>query len=596
MISLLVLVTADSHAESLRPAVQNSAYATEPGGKPAQLTSLTSYMAAPGRRMRLGLSPLGVPHWFERDPACASGNANCSYSGFAVEYWMLLASQVGGVGSTYADWESLAHAPVHTYWWSCLLARTCDAVLYDHSHPQQYQWDAPYYSDPGRLADPTLHRSEQLAYVAEYNNKTLKDSTAPDLPTQGLAVMSPHYTDFMTGVVLQTRERTSVLASVFQPFSTSLWVATLVFVLISAGIMFVIMKLLALPEAKPAGAKGGLGAVAYALHLQEERKRDKFSKAPNSMMKIGVLVVVHVLKAFFIASLTSILTRPTFKVHGPTSMSELKEATACFKTVFQAHQFSPFVGRVLFPTNADGTPVVLGVPEDATDGRVFTWEETERYCQERLLDGSADIWIDLKSFATPAALRNCPSASTNTSFVIQPAIQFAPQTFSFVLREKDADLANHLSAANIFYSSEHPAERLQLEERWFSAGKACPPVGVSEETGIDYESVSGVFVVFGAFAVLALVLAAARRWSLREKQVGGEKGDVELTAEPTHAGAPHALLDRLDAIQSEVQEAMTETRDLISQNELRARTTLVITARRAERHEQEEGTGHAPQS
>ena len=137
--------------------------------------------------------------------------------------------------------------------------------------------------------------------------------------------------------------------------------------------MFVIMKLLALPEAKPAGAKGGLGAVAYALHLQEERKRDNFSKAPNSMMKIGVLVVVHVLKAFFIASLTSILTRPTFKVHGPTSMSELKEATACFKTVFQAHQFSPFVGRVLFPTNADGTPVVLGVPEDATDGRVFTW-------------------------------------------------------------------------------------------------------------------------------------------------------------------------------------------------------------------------------
>ena len=57
-----------------------------------------------------------------------------------------------------------------------------------------------------------------------------------------------------------------------------------------------------------------------------------------------------------------------------------------------------------------------------------------------------------------------------------------------------------------------------------------------------------------------------------------------------------ASIDRLDAIQSEVQEAMTEPRDLISQNELRARTTLVITARRAERHEQEEGTGHAPQS
>ena len=255
-------------ALSVRPGLQNMGYTTT-DGSPFWQESPTSYLKASGRTLKLGLSPASINPWFIRPDDCVppeappfNGTANfpdCKYSGYAVDYWHLLAQQVGAVGTTFTDWESLNNVE-HTYLQdgSCLWSRACDAIVYDHTFAQTYQWSGPYFSTFGELADPAVHRGAQLQYVRDYNSFWNSSRVIPGgeqgLPTQGLAVVAPHYTDSYVGtegrartrlrhrravtclrpfgsigVVMQTRQRNSALTLALKPFSTGLWLAVAAF-------------------------------------------------------------------------------------------------------------------------------------------------------------------------------------------------------------------------------------------------------------------------------------------------------------------------------------------------------------------------------
>ena len=103
-----------------------------------------------------------------------------------------------------------------------------------------------------------------------------------------------------------------------------------------------------------------------------------------------------------------------------------------------------------------------------------------------------------------------------------------------------------------------------MEERWWGWGKQCPPVVTSEMTGIGFEPFSGVFIVFGTLAGLGLLLAATRFLCVRTKNdVRGEKSNVYTDTATTREGVPRALLDRLDAMESNLDAKMAETRALV---------------------------------
>mmetsp|Transcript_12580 Transcript_12580/g.41709 ORF Transcript_12580/g.41709 Transcript_12580/m.41709 type:complete len:258 (-) Transcript_12580:280-1053(-) len=253
-------------------------------------------------------------------------------------------------------------------------------------------------------------------------------------------------------------------------------------------------------------------------------------------------------------------------------MSELREATACVRAAWLVPYVSPLAREVIHATSSSGASVQIGTPAGPDDTSTFSFKESGEWCLERLRDGSADVWIESNTIAKPVALRHCPSTSSDTAFVLAPAISFGQSAYSFAMRSEDEELANHLSAANIFYGLQHPSERQELEQRWFDSGKSCPAVTLAEVSRIEFAPFAGVFVVFAALAIAGL-LAGAATWACRVSRDAANHGEASraedmYTDAPTNAaGVPKALLARLDAMEDQMKETLEETRALFGKGE-----------------------------
>lgn len=80
--------------------------------------------------------------------------------------------------------------------------------------------------------------------------------------------------------------------------------------------------------------------------------------------------------------------------------------------------------QVIHATSSSGASVQIGTPAGPDDTSTFSFKESGEWCLERLRDGSADVWIESNTIAKPVALRHCPSTSSDTAFVLAPAISF----------------------------------------------------------------------------------------------------------------------------------------------------------------------------
>eukprot|EP01065_Artemidia_motanka_P024179 TRINITY_DN28806_c0_g1_i1.p1 TRINITY_DN28806_c0_g1~~TRINITY_DN28806_c0_g1_i1.p1 ORF type:complete len:494 (+),score=144.21 TRINITY_DN28806_c0_g1_i1:50-1483(+) len=303
----------------------------------------------------------------------------------------------------------------------------------------------------------------------------------------------PVIDDVSSAFVHKTRASVR-LARFLDPFTPQLWMAVVLCV-ISAAALMLVLRALQLP--------GCLGVrewckyacrtveVGWAVLLGGDDYDWSELGYPGQLLQLGILFFVLIIVATYTANLAAFFTKPSFEIHGPQSMEQLRGAKVCVAALGQlgleggvqsyAPSFTESSSAALLATDMDN--------------------EYQR-CYDALADGSADVWVDPLSFANKFYLTKCNSVHKLQWF------SAVPVRFGFVLRSENRTVANHVSSALLWLFNTD--KYVQLRSKSLGIGQACG--GQSSGTDpVTITQMSGVFMFFGVLAVGALVLAVVRR-------------------------------------------------------------------------------------
>ena len=137
-------------------------------------------------------------------------------------------------------------------------------------------------------------------------------------------------------------------------------------------------------------------------------------------------------------------------------MNELRASVACTSYPVYAKYVSPHVKTVITP------------PLFATNSTQSQLPENDRraWCHERLIEGTADIWLEVESVARPISLRHCPSTDSELALALVPAIRFGPAATGFAFRAEDVQKAHDISAAIIHSLQISPGATIALNAKY----------------------------------------------------------------------------------------------------------------------------------
>ena len=468
------------------------------------------------RVVRAGLMQYHYPPWVElKDPSQAVARRDSDYvGGFHVDFYR----EMGVVGNFDVRFVPMT----------------------DPDHMNNFTGTAMHALDRGEI-DMAFDTNYDLH--ADYGDRYL--FTTP-------MITVPHV------VLTRKSERDVGMWQVFMPFDWSVWVATLASVVFGTLVLWALAvidsgrcTLRALPSYAYHTLAAMLGGEEFDLYHCVAGHA-----AAGRVYRVGLLFFVLIFGATYTANLAAFLTRPAFKVHGPQTMAQLRQATVCYRWRAQAqwNGLERYARRVLLP------PAELDV-----QGRL-------PWAREMLRLGECDAIVELQTNAKGESLQHCDTLAYGNDIAFLPVIIYN------IMRGPEATGGgrNDTAAARVslWRDVSRAVPQTQKEPSYeamvarnMRIGESCAPARDSDGSmsSITARQMSGAFVVFAAFGAASVALAVARKAGYALLPRGGKDGNgngsgssgIGRGREPrSHEEVHNERLDR------KLDEVLTELRRL----------------------------------
>jgi len=368
----------------------------------------------------------------------------------------------------------------------------------------------------GRTFDTFFRGLQEGAYDSQIYSSEMDYFFQPKF---GLTLSQVFYQAYTTGVVRTTKDEKGIFAFV-DPFKTDLWLATIGVVVLCSVMLLIFDHLATHPSTygsetlnKEAPSKmlkslsdvGGAFYHSWAMLLGGEDYQ--FLTWPSRVFRIAMLFFIVILTSTYTANLASFFTKSGVVLHGPASMSDLKQSVGCIKMPDYTGAFASVVGNLKTP------PASWSVDYD--------YAARTQYCPDLLKIGEADIWLDSDVEQQNYVLNHCDD------FTIVAAIKMIPSSVGLAYRSTNTTLMmrGHIDAAISWMVRQSPRYKSLLESE-FGLGKVCNVKEVSDTEAIHLEEMVGVFIVLGALTCVALGAAVAERAFLPHMSPSGDNANA----------------------------------------------------------------------
>ena len=333
----------------------------------------------------------------------------------------------------------------------------------------------------------------------------------------GFFYSSPVLTITQRGLV-KVSHRDAGLWSIFAPFHWKLWLAIFGAVVLGTVVMGAIAYLN--EEWAPRRDPLEFGTMLYHSVTLLLGGDDLFGvMATDSggarLHRLGLLFLALVTTATFTANLAAFLTNPERVVHGPRSLEELGQSTACLTYDFMTPYLENLVVGVVLP------PDGLFTNED--------YRGRSAWCIDRVKSEDVDVFIT--SEANVHALEDCAHLAVASNVEIMPSLFYAVT--------RDIHLMVNLSYA---------MEELRINRDYYEALNrhyrtydACDDASADadESAQISVGSFASVFFLYFANAALSVAIAASearrRGRAAAAKEEPAAEPAAEAAARPTMA-------------------------------------------------------------
>ncbi|CAD7959307.1 unnamed protein product [Amoebophrya sp. A120] len=303
-----------------------------------------------------------------------------------------------------------------------------------------------------------------------------------------LAYTQPMVLNWTVGIL--KKKKVSVgLWQIFAPFTTELWVALLLSILFGAFVLQLLSLISSSTQVSVKNFAESLYHTTAALLGGDEY--DLYHVSPlGRLYRTGLLFLILITSATYTANLAAFLTKPAISVQGPKTLTDLKDATACARHR-AITKLGDFVGDLKFP------PVGMAVTD------------TVKWAQDMLESGQCDVIVENDANARTEMLENCER------FHVEENLQFLPSYTYNIVRKEDTQLATWISEATIVLMG-HPLYAQILQSN-MKLGRTCDDqMEVDDTTPINVEQMGGMFVIFGATGVVAVLVTIADRCHRRK--------------------------------------------------------------------------------
>eukprot|EP01065_Artemidia_motanka_P020814 TRINITY_DN2484_c0_g1_i2.p1 TRINITY_DN2484_c0_g1~~TRINITY_DN2484_c0_g1_i2.p1 ORF type:complete len:538 (+),score=117.54 TRINITY_DN2484_c0_g1_i2:46-1659(+) len=353
--------------------------------------------------------------------------------------------------------------------------------------------------------------------------------------SQAFRYTAPLYSSEYGGLVLKTTNTVS-LWRLFGPFTLSMW-------LLVVGCIFFLAFLIVIIDAlSPQQGEREFKAAfrpsnivvsvyhAWAFILGGEDY--EWLSWAGRFIRLTFLFVVLILGATYTANLAAFFTAPSFKIHGPKSMDELRKSVACTTLGAESTQ-DPTTGEtfVIEPQIKNYVSSYIAPPQQEPD--------KQGWVHQRLRNGTCHVWVDDVYVLNEYLVRNCQDLSS------VEAIRLVPITAAARVRRDRWELAANLSLV-ITHLRAQPEYRALLRDS-FGVGLSCPEGTSGGDTdSIEVRSMGGLFIIFAVGAGIAVIIATVDK-ILR---VVRPERDEQEQAPTTEGEMLKLVLQRLDHLQT----------------------------------------------
>jgi len=288
----------------------------------------------------------------------------------------------------------------------------------------------------------------------------------------------------------------------FDPLQSSLWLAIVVSIMLTAFCMVVVDAIWPVRERSATGSARrtlrGHGLVllrctyqAWAAMLGGEDA--DWPTVPARILRLGLLFMVLIVNATYTANLAAFFNRPGFQLGGPSSPAELSTAAACILYESLIPSLAPHVGSVIAPPE----PMAIEV------------EPRLQWCHARLRDGTADIMLYDRPILSEYLFTHGGDGHCDT-LADAPWVSLLPDIWAFSVKATNKQLLRELSTALV--TVKNSPRHMALRRDFFYVGRTCGDIAEAGETDpVALDSMWGLFIIAAAFAGMAVLAAILQR-------------------------------------------------------------------------------------
>jgi len=336
-----------------------------------------------------------------------------------------------------------------------------------------------------------------------------------------------------------------------EPFESSLWLATIGWIVLSAVAMVALNKISDglwsgdQGEGKEAGPSTTWGLTqslyhSFAMLLGGEDY--EWVSWPSRIFRLSMLLFTLIIMATYTGNMTNFFLKAGVQLHGPSSMQELREAKACCLWDHEMPQVKNFVKSVVSGQNG----------RNMMTDNVKTVEVIAQ-CDKWLQDGTVDVMLGYEPFIMQYWLENCKTTSLVSS------IQFAAMDQGFVLPKSlpnAFERAVNLSQAIAFLQSTQAWDALVSEK--LGKGRFCPSEAIGDLDPVSLQSMQGLFLVYFVVLVVGLSAAVCERY-LKASTDDEDDDKVALDHTATEGEMLRVLMRKVQLVLNNQEERLVNT-------------------------------------
>lgn len=404
--------------------------------------------------------------------------------------------------------------------------------------------------------------------IVELSNK---DRFQPAM-IKSLSYTAPFYEGAVSALVLRVTDNSSMLARVFSPFATSLWVAIIVCLLVLTCLLTTLNvldpgeKFHTLPLRDRISAKSTVLNAYNLLASLLNGEQVEWYTWSGRLFRIAVLFLILVISSSYTANLAAFLTTPSTSLTGPSDMISLQSSVACTNAMSLPYVDPGFIKKQV----QDPRPPFVSNA---------TFDDYQDYCIKALMDGTADVFLANKVELTRILAQDC------ANFGLVDKISLATTSWGFALHRVNSELAGSLSVA-LNHLKQRPAFSTILQES-FQLGQdssgLCQSADRSGANSLTFKDEISLFFVVAVCAGAAFLVGIVQ--FLRERRrralcVEKEEDDDEAASELGHRGMTESellqiLIQEMKVLQRQIPAQM-DARLSIGSKQSRAFRTATV--------------------